>query len=145
MCSYFKGTKAKAAKNLLWSVERSRSLRLIAEGQKACDFDEFMKGLRWLASQDEPCKGCRFGGGWSWWPDCPVRDCTIQKGFDFCYQWSDFPCRKLKEGPLVEFKRTIVAANNQLKTVGIEDHLEALRAEYQRAADALVLKKKTLT
>jgi hypothetical protein len=69
-CDYFLGGKVQMAKNLLYYVEKSGSLRLIAEGQNVCNYDEFVKGLKWLASQDKPCRGCRFGGGWAWWPDC---------------------------------------------------------------------------
>jgi len=131
-CHYHKGTIVKAAQNLLAFAEKYGSLRLIANGKKACNFDEFMKGLRWLASQDKPCKGCRFGGGWSWWTDCPVRECCIQKGIDFCYQCEDFPCKKLKEEPLLEYKKSIIETNNQIKTIGIESWLPLLKKKYQQ-------------
>jgi hypothetical protein len=62
------------------------SLKIIANSYKICDYDEFLKGLRWIASNNEPCKGYRSGGGWSCWKDFPVRDCTIKKKIDFCYQ-----------------------------------------------------------
>ena len=64
-CDYHKGTIAKAAKNLLAFAEKYGSLRVMANVYNTCNFDEFMKGLRWLASQERACKGCRFGGGWS--------------------------------------------------------------------------------
>jgi hypothetical protein len=133
LCDYFRGGKVQMARNLLYYVERSGSLRLIAESQNVCDYDEFVKGLKWLASQDEPCRGCRFGGGWSWWPDCPVRDCVIQKGLDFCYQCSDFPCEKLKQEPLLANKKAIVEANNQLKSVGVERYAKQLIERFRQA------------
>lgn len=131
-CDYYKGTMVDAAKNLLTFAEKYGSLRLIAQGGNACNFDEFMKGLRWLASHDEPCKGCRFGGGWSWWPNCPVRDCTIQKGIDFCYQCEDFPCRKLQEEPLLDRKKRMIEVNNQMKTMGLESWMQHLMEKYKR-------------
>jgi len=131
-CDYYKGTIVKAAKNLLAYAERYGSLKLIVNAQNACDFDEVMKGLRWLASQDQPCKGCRFGGGWSWWSNCPVRDCCFQQGIDFCYECGDFPCRKLKEEPLLERKREMIEANNQLKALGIERWMQQLKERYKR-------------
>jgi len=131
-CDYYKGTIVKAAKNLLAYTERYGSLRLISEANNACSFDEFMKGLRWLASQEKPCKGCRFGGGWSWWPDCPVRDCCIPKGVDFCYQCEDFPCKKLKEEPLLNRKKAIIEANKKIKTIGIEHWMALLEKKYEQ-------------
>lgn len=129
-CDYYKGTIVKAAKNLLPFAERTGSLRIMANLYNACNFDEFMKGLRWLASQDETCKGCRFGGGWSWWPDCPVRDCTIQRRIDFCYQCGDFPCAKLKKEPLLDPKRRIIKTNNQIKRMRIKNWLQMLEEKY---------------
>lgn len=133
MCDYFRGGKVQMAKNLLYYVEKSGSLRLIAQSQKACDYDEFVKGLKWLASQDKPCKGCRFGGGWSWWPDCPVRDCVIQKELDFCYQCPDFPCKRLNEEPLLTFKKSIVETNKQIESMGIEEYVQQLVERFRRA------------
>jgi len=143
MCAYYKGTIVDAAKNLLGYAERYGSLRLIAERSNACNFDEFLKGLRWLSSHSRPCRGCRFGGGWSWWPDCPVRDCTIQKGIDFCYECDDFPCKKLKEEPLLERKRMIIETNNRIKSLGIERYVEQLKERYRQAGAAEALKEES--
>ena len=142
LCTYFRGSMVEAAKNLLGYAERIGSLRLIANGSNACNFDEFMKGLRWLASQDTPCKGCRFGGGWSWWPDCPIRDCVQEKSIDFCYQCSDFPCKKLQEEPLLNRKKETIEVNYQIKKTGIENHLEWLKEKYRQAAAPEALKQK---
>lgn len=133
-CDYHKGTIVEAARNLLAFAERYGSLRLIADANNACDFDEFMKGLGWLASQEQVCKGCRFGGGWSWWGDCPVRDCCIQKGVDFCYQCEDFPCKKLIGEPLLKRKKEMIEANNQIKSLGIESYMQLLKKRYTQAS-----------
>jgi len=143
LCAYFKGTIVDAAKNLLGYTERYGSLRLIAERSNACDLDEFLKGLRWLSSHSVPCRGCRFGGGWSWWPDCPVRDCTKQKGIDFCYECHDFPCKRLKEDPLLERKRMMIEANNTIRSLGIKRYLEQLKERYRQADATHALKAKS--
>lgn len=134
LCDYYKGTIVKAARSLLQFVDRYGSLRLIANAQKAYDFDEFTKGLRWLSSQQNPCKGCRFGGGWSWWGDCPVRDCCLEKGIDFCYQCEEFPCKKLREEPLAERKKALIEANRQIRAIGIEAWMLQLKQRYRQAA-----------
>ena len=130
-CDYHKGTIVEASKNLLFFAEKYGSLRLIVDSNSACDFDEFLKGLSWIASHDKPCRGCRFGGGWSWWSDCPVRDCTIQKSIDFCYQCEDFPCQRLKTEPLLERKKAIIETNKQIKTLGIKEYSGKLRKRYK--------------
>ena len=132
LCDYHLGTIVEAARKLSSFTEKYGSLRLILEGNKACNYDELLKGVKWIASHDKPCKGCRLEGGWSWWPDCPVRDCTIQKGIDFCYQCKDFPCQKLKTEPLLERKKAIIDTNNQIKALGIEKHLKQLKERYKR-------------
>lgn len=135
-CDYHKETIVKAARDLLVYVEKYNSLRLIADASKACNFSEFARGLKWLTSQNEPCKGCRFGGGWSWWSDCPVRDCCVEKNIDFCYQCRDFPCTKLMREPMSNYKKTIIEANNQIKAVGIESWMRLLKKKYGKTVSA---------
>lgn len=43
-CDYYRGTIVEAAKKLLEFVERYGSLKLIANANSACNFDELMKG-----------------------------------------------------------------------------------------------------
>lgn len=45
-CDYHKGTIVNTAKTLLAFAEKYGSLKLIFEGNNACDFDEFLKGLK---------------------------------------------------------------------------------------------------
>lgn len=130
LCSYYKGTIVEAAKNLLPFAENIGSLRLMANAYRTCDYDEFLKGLKWIAANDEPCKGCRFGGGWSWWGDCPVRDCTMEKKINFCFQCDEFPCEKLQTEPLLDRKKAIIKANEKLKDMKLEKWLEELKKKY---------------
>ena len=145
LCDYFRGGKVQMAKNLLYFVERSGSLRLIAESQNVRNYDEFVEVLKWLASQDEPCRGCRFGGGWSWWPDCPVRDCVVQKELDFCYQCLEFPCEKLKEEPLLAHKRAIIEANKRLRDMGVERYAKQLIERFRQAVASQPFEQKAET
>jgi hypothetical protein len=129
-CAYHRGDIVEEARDLMVYVDDYQSLGLIAEAQGACDFEEFKRGLRWLASQDEPCRGCRFGGGWSWWPDCPVRDCVMERGLDFCHQCDDFPCTRLKEEPLLGRKKVIVETNEEMRGVDLDDWMEKIKQKY---------------
>jgi hypothetical protein len=129
-CAYHRGLFVEAAKRLVELAQRYQSLRLIAGNVKTFAFDDFLKSLEWLASQDTPCKGCRQGGGWSWWPDCPVRTCLADKHLDFCYQCPDFPCNRLLTGPLKERLQQVIDANRQIQEQGLERWAEELKKKY---------------
>ncbi|NHI83061.1 MAG: DUF3795 domain-containing protein [Candidatus Thorarchaeota archaeon] len=131
-CDYHKGTIVDAAKRLLEFVEKYQSLGLIVKTSTDYDYEQFTKLTQWLASQDKPCKGCRQGGGWSWWPDCPVRDCCLSKGLDFCFQCDEFPCNKLLEGPLIERRKRIIRVNEQIKSLGMDEWLKRLHEFYRK-------------
>ena len=131
-CAYHRGTIVQQAQKLYALSQDYKSLKLIAALTKAFDYDEFVKGLEWLASQIEPCKGCRMGGGWSWWPDCPVRICCSEKQVDFCYQCSEFPCTKLTCGPLKERLQRFIDVNRQIQERGLQAWIEELEKKYSR-------------
>jgi hypothetical protein len=129
LCAYNTGLIVNIAKELKTFCDKYGSMRLIAEYHGGYDYDAFMQGLNWIASK-EPCKGCRLGGGWSWWPDCPVRNCVLERGFDFCHQCEDFPCERLKRGPLPEGRRVIIEANKQMREIELDDWLKKIREKY---------------
>ena len=130
LCAYHTGLIVNMANELKTFCDKYGSMRLIAEHHKGYNYDEFIKGLNWISSK-KPCDGCRFGGGWSWWPDCPVRDCILEKGLDFCYQCKDFPCDRLKEGPLPEGRRVIIEANKKMREMNFDDWLKIVREKYE--------------
>ena len=53
-------------------------------------FPAFWDGLNILAGM--PCAGCRSGGGN---PDCPIRDCALERQIVTCPECRRFPCEKL--------------------------------------------------
>jgi hypothetical protein len=124
LCAYHTGKLVDAASRLLEIVKRYGSLRLVAEGDENVDFDAFRNGLEWLASKDQACKGCRLGGGWSWWSDCPVRTCCVDKGVEFCYQCTEFPCKTLTEGPLQGYLQRFIDANQHIQQIGLEQWMK---------------------
>jgi hypothetical protein len=50
------------------------------EDREKFNFDELSRGLSWLAKY-AACPGCQSGGGS---PECPVRLCAKEKGFENC-------------------------------------------------------------
>ena len=130
-CAYHRGLFVKPAKRLLELTKRYKSLRLIAGLEQSFDFDEFLKGVEWLGSQDQPCKGCRQGGGWSWWPDCPIRICCEERHVEFCYQCQEFPCLLLTTGPLKERLQRFIDANRQIQRRGLKFWTQELKKKYE--------------
>jgi hypothetical protein len=51
---------------------------------------ETIKGLE-ILSKCACAFNCKGGGGWG---DCPVRNCCMTKGVDFCFECSEFPCEE---------------------------------------------------
>ena len=45
-----------------------------------------------IGSEDIHCWGCRAGNRNCWGKKCQFRKCASDKGIDFCYQCSEFPC-----------------------------------------------------
>ena len=80
------------------------------------NYEVFAKGLGWFTQCD--CPGCRAGGGW---PDCPMRRCAKEKGIEFCYECSDFPCEEL-----LKFDKgagVCVVNNRRIQEIGLESWL----------------------
>lgn len=116
LCDYYTGRIRDSANDLLEVVKSHGELKLFADTAKAFDFENFMKGLRWLCNEFSPCVGgCRGGGGWR---ACPLRKCCIEKDVKFCYKCNDFPCETLKNYP----KR--VDELNEIKETGLESWIK---------------------
>jgi hypothetical protein len=81
----------KMAKELKRFVQAYKYGDWIAYVTREFEFENFMKGLNWLANSG--CSGCFQGGGM---PNCEVRNCSRAKNFENCYFCKDFSeCRKL--------------------------------------------------
>ena len=94
MCDYFTGRIRNTARALLGIVRDHPELKIFANSSHSCDYENLLKGLEWLSTDVAPCiGGCKGGGGWE---DCPVRRCCLERGMQFCYQCSDFPCKALE-------------------------------------------------
>jgi len=76
------------------------------------DFVEFWRFLQNLT--EGGCPGCRADGGY---PQCPIRACARERGFDLCNLCPDFPCRHID--PLAARYPTLLADNRRLQAVGL--------------------------
>lgn len=66
------------------------------------------------------CKGCRSGD--CKYPNCGVAPCSREKGVDFCFQCSEFPCDKSNFDP--DLHRRWLIMNQRMKEVGVEAYFE---------------------
>jgi hypothetical protein len=65
---------------------------------------------RTLTAADLACDGCR-SERISWFcRECAIRDCSMEKGFEGCYECGDFPCGLINEFPIPVGKRVIMRA-----------------------------------
>jgi len=76
------------------------------------------------------CKGCRRGD--CKYPNCGVATCHRQKGVDFCFQCSDFPCEKSNFDP--NLHERWLRMNRRMRELGVEAYYEETK-DQPRYAD----------
>jgi hypothetical protein len=81
-------------------------------------YQEFKRLLAYLANPD--CTGCRTGT--CKYPNCGVVVCYKEKGVDFCFQCSEFPCDKTNFDPHLHDRW--VQMNERMNAIGVEAYFE---------------------
>ena len=77
------------------------------------EYEPFEKSLDGLAALRCP-EACRGGGGPPW---CKIRKCCQKKGFDGCWECTEFEtCNKLKD----EDKDAFIKRIKRIKRIGID-------------------------
>jgi hypothetical protein len=82
------------------------------------NYPSFKELLAFFVQAD--CQGCRKGAGK--YPHCGVATCYQQKGVDFCFQCTEFPCEKTGFDP--DLERRWLAMNKRMKEIGVEAYFE---------------------
>ena len=117
LCDYFTGKIRNVARRALEMVEKHGELKIFAEKTGAFNYEELVRGLKWMATTLTPCiGGCRGDGGWE---ACPVRKCRIDRKVDFCFECSEFPCKILEESSPRAVDRLM-----EIKELGIENWIK---------------------
>ena len=81
---------------------------------RLAQYDSFCDVLSYLA--EGTCGGCREGDACM--PDCHVRQCTQERGHDYCFQCDAFPCTDVNlDGYLLE---DWLYANRRMAEIGPE-------------------------
>ncbi|MFX1470653.1 MAG: DUF3795 domain-containing protein [Promethearchaeota archaeon] len=82
---------------------------------------------------DIKCRGClseKEEDIFGYCKICSIRDCVKSKGFDACYQCSDFPCKFIEHFPVPVGKKVILRAIPQWKALGTEKWVEEEEKRY---------------
>ena len=69
------------------------------------------------------CEGCRSGE--CKFPGCEIAPCIKEKGFDFCFECSEFPCEKADFEPML--KNKWLKANERMKEIGPMSYFEEMK------------------
>lgn len=101
--------------DLLSGYERVASLKS-EQNPLFNDYPIFLKFLKHFTQAS--CGGCRSKN-----LRCPIechaKTCSQQKGVDFCFECSEYPCDKQFEG---KTRDRWLKRNNRMKAIGIENY-----------------------
>jgi hypothetical protein len=86
-------------------------------------YPEFDGVLEWLTTQD--CEGCLAGGGN---PQCAIRICAREKGFNGCWECSEATCEKLQE---IDQGSGASESRQRIREIGLEAWLAEQAAKVQ--------------
>jgi hypothetical protein len=129
-CFGYKGRIADLAKELRQEL-RQEKFGIMAKGIPFKEFDHYDECYGVLGALVRlRCKnGCRSGGGN---PFCPVRKCSQKKGYDGCWECSEFEsCSKL-DFLRVNHGDAHVKNLRKLKKQGIKGFLQGKRDWYSK-------------
>lgn len=74
----------------------------------------FEQVLEWLKTQS--CIGCRAGGGD---PECAIRACAVERGFEGCWACPDDGCEKLQR--IDAFSPMVPKSRQVIREIGMEE------------------------
>jgi hypothetical protein len=86
------------------------------------NYPAFKEMLLYFSSGE--CSGCR-NERCNLFKNCKVRSCSEQKGVDFCFQCSDFPCDNT--GFDKHLNERSVNINRQMAKIGVEKYYNLIK------------------
>lgn len=79
------------------------------------DYEAFYKVLNTIITFFGQCQGCQKGGGP---PQCEIRNCCREKGYQTCAECSSFPCDKVKY--MLDSYPGLKENMDEIKKIGLE-------------------------
>lgn len=89
-----------------------------------------LPGSSLLTTEAIRCKGCLSDDLFMHCRQCPIRDCTKEKGYDGCHQCDDFPCRHIDQFPMAVGKKVILRSVPYRRKHGTEKWVRDEAARY---------------
>ena len=83
-----------------------------------------------LGVDDIKCEGCLSDELFVSCRDCPMRNCTAEKGIEGCHQCDDFPCKYIDDFPIAVGKKVILRAIPAWRELGTEKWIEEEEKRY---------------
>jgi hypothetical protein len=84
---------------------------------------ETIKGIE-ILSKCACAFNCKGGSGWG---NCPVRKCCTEKGIDFCFECSEFPCERNWSGKSEHanvFTADKISRLKEMREIGVEEWIK---------------------
>jgi hypothetical protein len=120
-CHWYTDAMRKPAAQLLELIKSHFEVGLWIN-EKGGNSKETIKGLE-ILSKGACSFNCKGGSGWT---GCPVRKCCIEKGVEFCFECSEFPCAQWDEkGRYANvFNKAKKERLQKMKELGIEEWIK---------------------
>jgi hypothetical protein len=83
-----------------------------------------------LSTEDIHCEGCLSENPFRYCTDCPIKTCTVARGYMGCHECADFPCRLIEDFPQPVGKKVILRAIPHWREVGTEKFIRDEEARY---------------
>jgi len=126
-CEGGNGTIGEAAWRLQDTIKRTgiASIAPMLPGGAEVDFSQLDKTLNWLQANTN-CPGCEQGGGP---PDCAIRSCSKEKGYELCSECSDLDeCDKFNFlGNPEAFKKKLKESKGRSKRELVEEVISKMK------------------
>lgn len=102
----------------------------IAHRDNNLKLKERLTGVFGVTVDQIQCEGCFSKKRYVKCKVCNIRACTISKGFEGCYQCTDFPCKYFDEFGVPIAKKVAMRAVPAWKKLGTEKWIEAEEKRY---------------
>lgn len=73
-----------------------------------------------LDLEDIRCEGCHSEVRFKYCQACDIRECCQSRGYQWCYQCADFPCRAIDNFPVSKAKTLMIEAAGHCRKTGHE-------------------------
>lgn len=104
---------------------------LIAHRENNQKLKEKLGNVYGCTAEQISCEGCLSDHRFFYCEACGIRNCIQEKGFEGCYQCSEFPCDNIENFPVPAGKKVILRAVPEWRKMGTEAWVDQEQKRYQ--------------